>query len=252
MVGFGLVELGKIGIKMTARIALTFDYYPQVVTARNLMSSVGIYTGTYYVWYPNITGGTPSGNQIALSDLTLMKMLGWEIGAYTQDNMVTKITNNRNDANNFLRDLDIGMDGAGFKVATIAPNQRSWSASLANMARGRFKGVRVATNYSSPISYPLSDPMNVADGGANSWGSDATANAGSNTTTAILNRADALIASGGTRIEVIHKIGDATAVAADPAYTFLDTDFATVMSGYASRIAGGNLQLITMEQALTG
>lgn len=237
---------------MTARIALTFDFYPQVVAARNLMSSAGIYTGTYYAWYPNIVTSTPTGNQIASSDVSLMKQLGWEIGAYTQDNMVTKLGADRVATNNWLRDLDSGMNTAGFKVSTIAPNQRAWNTSLANMARGRFKGVRAPGSSTPPLSYPLTDPLFVSDGGANSWGSDATANAGSNTPSAILSRADALIASGGTRIEVIHKVGNAAAVAADPIYTFLDTDFATVMSGYASRIASGNLTLITMEQALTG
>lgn len=234
-----------------ARIALTFDYYPQVVAARNIMSDLQIYTATYYAWHPNIVTGVPSGNQIAVADVALMKQLGWEIGAYTQDNMVTKLAADRVAANNWLRDIDHGMDAAGFKVATIAPNQRSWSASLANLARGRFKGVRVAGNYASPIVYPISDPLNINDGGANSWGSDATANAGSNSVAAILARADALIPTCGTRVEIIHKIGNAAAVAADPVYTLLDTQFAAVMSGYATRIAAGDLQLITMEQALS-
>lgn len=245
---------------MPARIALTFDYYPCFCTVpsgqqsiKDLMYAAGGLIGTFYVWHPNIiASGTPTGNQVLLSDLVLAKMLGHEIGAYTQDNMVSKLSNNRNDANNFLRDLDSGMNAAGFKAATIAPNQRSWSQTLANMARGRFKGVRVAANYAAPLNYPVNDPLYVNDGGANSWGSDATANAGSNTPSAILARADAQIAAGGTtRIEVIHKIGNAAAVAADPVYTFLDTSFSTVLSGYASRIAAGDLQLITMEQALT-
>jgi len=237
---------------MPARIALTFDYHPQVVAARDIMSTAGIYTGTYYAWHPNIVTGTPTGAQIAISDVVLMKQIGWEIGAYTQDNMVTKLSNNRIVANNWLRDIDTGMNSAGFKVSTIAPNSRAWNNSLANLCRGRFKGVRVAAGSSLPLSYPLTDPLYVADGGANSWGSDATANAGSNSPTAILARCDAQIANGGeTRIEVIHKVGNAAAVAADPAYTFLDTDFATVMAGYASRISAGTLKLITMEQALT-
>lgn len=237
---------------MPARIALTFDYHPQVIAARNLMSSAGIYVGTYYAWHPNIVpSGTPIGSQILVAELALMKQLGWEIGAYTQDNMVAKLAADRVATLNWLRDIDRGMDAVGFKVATIAPNSRAWSASLANLARGRFKGVRVAGNYAAPVGYPISDPLNVNDGGANSWGSDATANAGSNSATAILARADAAISSGATRIEIVHKIGNAAAVAADPLYTLLDTEFAAVMAGYASRVTAGSLQMITMEQALT-
>lgn len=237
---------------MTARIALTFDYRPEVVAARNIMSSLNLFTATFYAWYPSIlVSGTPTGAQVALSDLTLMKQLGWEIGAYTQDNMVLKLQADRNAANTFLRDIDNGMNAAGFKISTIAPNSRSWNSSLANLVRGRFKGVRVAANYTNPMTYPLSDPLYVNDGGANSWGSDASANAGSNTPAAIVARKNALIATGGTRIEIIHGIGNAAAVAADPLYTFLDTSFAAVMTDYAASIAAGTLQLVTMEQALS-
>ena len=229
-----------VGFKrMTARLALTFDYHPQVVAARDIMSGVGIYTATYYAWYPNIVTGAPTGDQVALSDLTLMKMLGWEIGAYTNDNMVTKLNNNRNDANSFLRDLDSGMNTAGFKVATIAPNQRSWSQSLANMARGRFKGVRVADVTTCFQQYPIDDPLYVRNGGAGSWG-------GADNPTSILARIDALIADGGLGIEVIHKVGSVA-----DGLTISTADFTAIMSGIASRVSSGSLKLVTMEQSLS-
>lgn len=203
------------------------------------MSSRNLFAATYYAWYPNIVSGSPTGSQIALSDLTLMKMLGWEIGAYTNDNMVTKLGNNRNGANKFLRDLDNGMNEAGFKVATIAPNQRSWNSSLANMARGRFKGVRVADVTNCFQQYPVADPMYVRNGGADSW-------SGSDTPSSILSRIDALIADGGLGIEVIHKVG-----AISDSLTIATPDFDAIMSGIASRVTAGSLQLVTMEQALS-
>ena len=224
--------------RVPARLALTFDYHPQVVAARDIMSARGIFTATYYAWYPNIVSGLPTGDQISLSDLTLMKMLGWEIGAYTNDNMVTKLGANRNDANSFLRDIDNGMDYLGFKVATIAPNQRSWNASLANLARGRFKGVRVADVTNCFQQYPIADPMYVRNGGAPSWG-------GADTPAIILSRIDALIADGGLGIEVIHKVGSSS-----DGLTIASSDFDSIMAGIASRVSGGGLKLVTMEQAL--
>lgn len=229
---------------MTARLALTFDYHPQVVDARNIMSNAGIYTATYYAWHQNITAGTPTGDQVSFSDLTLMKQLGWEIGAYTNDNMVTKIQNNRNDACTFLRDLDTNMNALGFKVETIAPNQRAWNASLANMARGRFRGVRVADITNAFQQYPIADPLYVRGGGANSWGYGS--NTGSDSPSAILSRIDTLILDGGLGIEVIHKVGST-----GDSLTFTTSDFTTVMSGIASRVSSGSLQLVTMSQALT-
>lgn len=225
--------------KMTARLALTFDYHPHVVAARDIMANAGVFTATYYAWYPNIVTGVATGDQVALSDLTLMKMMGWEIGAYTNDNMVTKIQTNRNNANDFLRDLDHGMDDKGFKVATIAPNQRSWNGSLANLARGRFKGVRVADITTSFQQYPIADPMYVRCGGAPSWG-------GADTPAIILSRIDDLIADGGLGIEVIHKVGPIA-----DGLTISTSDFTAIMGGIASRVMNGSLKLVTMEQALS-
>jgi hypothetical protein len=231
---------------MPSYLALTFDYHPQVVAARDIMASLGIFNATYYAWYPNILAtGTPTGDQVALSDLTLMKMLGWEIGAYTNDNMVTKLADNRNSANSFLRDLDNGMNAAGFEVETIAPNQRAWNSSLANMARGRFSGVRVADITTCFQEYPIADPLYVRNGGASSWGYGPN-NSGSDSSAAILARVDRLIADGGLGIEIIHKIG-----ATGDALTFTTADFTAVMNGIAARVAAGSLRLVTMSQALT-
>jgi len=220
-------------------LALTFDYYPQVVVARDIMSANNISIATYYAWYPNIlANGSPSGDQISLADLTLMKMLGWEIGAYTNDNMIDKLNNNRNLANNFLRDLDNGINAAGFKAETIAPNQRAWSTSLANMVRGRFKGVRVAANLLSQ-SLPIVDPCFINNGGGGSWGST-----GSLTPSDILNRIDAIV-NNCLGIEVIHKVGSD-----NDSLSFSVANFTTVMNGIISRIANGNLKLVTMSQAI--
>jgi hypothetical protein len=227
-----------------ARLALTFDYYPEVVTARDIMTAKGINTATYYAWYPNIVTGIPIGDQVSASDLRLMKRLGWEIGGYTNENMITRIKKSRNDAYGFLRDLADGMDGKGFRADTIAPNQRAWNTSLADLARDWFKGVRVADVITAFQQYPIEDPLYVRGGAANSWGYGT--NDGSDSPAVILARIDNLIADGGLGIEVVHKVGSV----GDP-MTFTTADFAAVMSGIASRVSTGRLQLVTMTQALT-
>lgn len=221
----------KVGL---ATLALTFDYWKDASdTALGIMYPLGL-VGTYYVQY-DVVGQT---NQVTISDLTAMKQLGWEIGAYTGDNMVTMWSNNRNTAFTKLKAIDDGMSALGFSVQTIAPNQRSWNSCLANLADGRYLGVRVADDTSGPEPLPIANPTYIRKGGAGSWSS-------SDTAASILARVDSLIASGGLGIEVIHKIG---AVADD--LTVNTQVFKDVMAGLSSRVAAGVLRVCPLAQAI--
>lgn len=214
-------------------IALTFDYW---VNSENdvwfALYSRG-FRGTYYVAPETIdkAGGPTS------SHLILLKMIGMEIGVYTNVNMVTLYQNNRNNGFAKLQSLYSDMGAKGFVVPTLAPNQREWDAALANMARDRYTGVRVANSGPAIQSYPIPDLLNV-NGGA------AVASLGSGTSLqSVKDATDAAIAANGMIVIVIHKIGPVA-----DGLTFATADWNSLLTYWSSK--GSSLRVMSFRDAL--
>ena len=181
---------------MPATVALTFDQSVTACTvAKDILAARGM-VATFYC-EPGVVG---VAGEITKSQMILLKYLGWEIGAYTGSNMVTMVTSNRDQAFDKLKSLSVDMAALGFEVETIAPNQRAWNGGLADMCRGRFKGVRVVDDFSAVQSYPIPDPLWVKKGGTASWSSG-------DTVASLSAQLDSLIASGGLWVPVIHNVG---------------------------------------------
>lgn len=231
--------------KLPATIALTFDFHPQAATiAADIMRPLGI-RGTFYA-DPAAVGAE---GEVSLDNLITLKEDGWEIGAYTSnasgENMVTLWRSNRALALMRLKEIDDGMAALGFEVDTIAPNARAWNRPLANMARGRFKAVRAADVLKDHETYPIADPFYVSKGANQSWGTGGASAGVSDTAANILKRVDALIPSGGMRIEVIHRIGPV-----GDAYTIVTSEFEAAMKGLADRVSRGVLRVVPFVEAL--
>lgn len=224
-----------------ATFVFTFDTYRDAIdTAWPLMLERGL-VGTVYV-DPSLVG---QSGQLTVADMILMKQTGLEIGLYLQGspNMADMQVNNRNTAYQKLVDSDNAMNALGFKIATAAPNSREWNAALANMSRGRWKGIRANKSTAEIPStiqpYPLPDPMWIKGGGKNSW-------SGSDTAAILCAQIDEVIANNSLGISVTHKLG--TTGSSDTVLTSV----ATAAYDYAAtKVAAGLLRVCTVEQALT-
>lgn len=219
-------------------VALTFDYHVSSLSDVWLEMSSRGFRGTYYVAPETINqSGGPTQDH-----LILVTQLGNEIGVYTNTDMVAMWTSNRVTAFNKLKSLYDGMEAFGFKVHTLAPNERKWNGSLANYSRARYDGVRAA-NLPSPAnclaiqSYPIPDPVNVVNGCA-------VASLGSGTSLqSVKDATDAAIAAGGMIIIVIHKIG-----ASADALTFAYSDWISLLNYWQGK--GGALRVLPFNEAL--
>lgn len=228
---------------MPATLALTFDqdepnnsFYSVVFPIMNAASRRIV--GTLYL-VPTLIG---TAGYFTLPQLVIFKMLGWEIGTYLPGDMPAFWAADRDAAFALIKSNGDALAALGFAPATIAPGGRLWNEYLGNMARGRFKGVRIPQGYVWPQPYPVADPMRgVSGGGANSWGVNDTA-------ASILARVDALIAAGPGYFatEVIHKVGPTA-----DATTVLTSVFTEAMDGIVQRRDAGLLRVGPFEQALT-
>lgn len=238
---------------MLPTLALTFDQDTTnntYLTAYPMMNpnpqfAGGPLVGTVYI-KPSLVG---TAGYFNLPQLVILKMIGWEIGVYLPGDNVALCTADRDAAFAAIKTSADALQALGFAPATIAPGGRLWNKYLGNMARGRFKGVRIPQGYVWPQPYPIADPvLGVSGGGAASWGIDQAAIGFSDTAASILARVDALIASGPGNMatEVIHNIGPVA-----DAKTILTSEAQAAFVGIAQRRDAGLLRVATFEQALT-
>lgn len=225
---------------MLPTIALTFDQDAgdnTYATAFPIMNPL-LLAGTLYI-KPSLVG---SAGYYTMPQLVIFKMLGWEIGAYLPGDMPALWTADRDAAFALIKSNGDALEALGFAPSTIAPGGRLWNQYLGNMARGRFKGVRIPQGYVWPQPYPIADPLlGVSGGGAASWSS-------SDTAASILARVDALIAAGPGNMatEVLHNVGPVA-----DAYTVNTTVFSDAMTGIAQRRDAGLLRVVPFDCALT-
>lgn len=180
-------------------VAITFDYWPDAFTvASPLMLARGL-LGTWFVSPDTID--TSLG--IQRDHLTQLKMSGWTIGAYSDDNMVDLFNLDRNAAMDRLASIKAQFRAKGFEVQSLAPNQRAWNERLRNVCVGLFERVRVAL-LDEPQSLPVEDSLWINKGGVPSLDNG--------TTSASVNgRIDDFLAGSGELLHfVVHKIGDGT------------------------------------------
>lgn len=179
-------------------VAITFDYYPEAYSAAfPLMLNRGL-VGTYFVDPDTVdkVGGPTRDN------LTVLKMAGWTIGAYSGINMVDTFNSNRNTAMDRIAYLYSSMLAKGFRVRSLAPNQRAWDGRLRNVSAGMFDRVRVAADF-VPQPLPVPDSLYIKNGGTPSLSSNDTAASVNQNVTDFLCQPSPCLWS-----IVIHKVGD--------------------------------------------
>lgn len=223
---------------MTAKLAITFDYHPDFIAQSFNMKTKNV-PGTWYVAPRTIIGSGISGAFINIGDLILMQQMGHEIGVYTNQNMPTLLSNNRVEAADWLKTLDEELQEFGkIKPVSLAPNQRAWNDSLANLCRGRYGTVRVSTG--DPYQdEPIPDLLNIKNGTLASLGNTTT-------TQVVTDYVDGLISHGGVGFLVVHK------VSANPTdgLTVSQTVFDSVIDYVSSKQVAGDLKCIVMRDLI--
>lgn len=216
-------------------VALTFDYYIEAFSvALSIMDSHG-FPGTYFVAPETIdTSSFPTKD-----NLIVMKQLGWEIGGYTNSNMVTEHTANRGTAFDHLKTMQDTFETKGFKIRSIAPTQRAWNAPLANLTRGRYFGVRVVDDFTQYQSYPVPDPNWVKYGGTASLSS-------TDTLSSLSAQLDAVITARRLWVPVIHKVGSSP-----DSLTVSTTIFTQFLDYLKTKSDAGLVRVARFEDALT-
>ncbi len=215
-------------------ICLTFDYYANAMSvAKPIMDVYGL-VGTYFVALSTIdeVGGP------GLSDLTLAKATGWEIGAYSETNWVTAEASDRNALVAFAASIKDGFAALGLPVVSLAPNQRAWNSQLRNlMEDGVFERVRVVDNFYTDDGYfqalPVPDLLWVANGGTASL---TTASTGAS----LIAQVDDLIELGGLWTVVIHNVSDT----GDPLFRVTPAAFNLFCNKIQNEVAAGRLRIV--------
>lgn len=214
---------------MLPKVAITFDYYADVFsTAFPMMQNLGI-VGTYFV-DPDTIGAIGGPDR---DNLTVLKMFGWTIGAYTGINMVEAMNNNRNTAMDKLVSIRRKMIDFGFPARSLAPNQRAWDSRLCNVSAGMFERIRVADNF-VPQPIPVPDPLWIKNGG--------TPSLGINDTAVSLNAdVDSFLSQPvpGLWSVVAHKVG-----AVPDAYTVETSVFSAFLNRLATEKSAGRISIV--------
>src|SRR3569623_64042 len=205
-------------------LCITFDYWRSAYA--DAFPLMGGLPGTYYV-APETIGqaGMPS-----LAELTALAEQGWEIGGYTNTDMVALRNSDRNAALTKLKTMKDQLWSCGFSMRTIAPDARQWNTRLASLARAAgVDGVRVALD--PPMQpLPVPDCCYVNGSYLPSLGTGTSlANA-----PAYVDKLSGCSVSQG--ILVLHKVGPV----ADP-YTFAAPDFSVLIACIKDRVAAGTL-----------
>ncbi len=209
-------------------VAITFDYYPEAYTnAFPLMLQAGM-VGTYFV-DPDTVGQAVGPTR---DNLTVLKMSGWTIGAYSGINMVNALTNNRNVAMDRLIHIKQRFVELGFPVRSLAPNQRAWDMRLRNLTVGMFDRVRVAAD-AGPQSLPLPDPLYIRYGWTPSL-------SGADTEASINTQVDGFLSGEGDLWPiVVHKVCQ---VGDD--YTVTANVFQALLVRLNQERAGGSIRIV--------
>lgn len=227
-------------------ICLTFDEWNTTPAAASIMIEHGL-VGTFFANISKVdaAGGYTSGQ------LNLMRMWGWEIGAYPGSynvsgatNMVDLLAFDRNAAANMLRDTKNAFWAKGFPTTSFAPNQRKWNKPLRNLAEGIFTHVRSGGEERETVGHwqclPCSDPLYVKGGGTNSFGC-------TDTGPSLCAQVDDLIAIGdgnggpGAWIPVIHRVSDDGTY---PPYTVSAAAFTAFCTKVAAEVSAGRLRAV--------
>lgn len=219
-----------------AIVAPTFDTYASTYhVAFPTMRARGL-VGTFFVepFHVDKIEGAPTSAM-----LREMQSAGWEIGAYSGPNMVALYAQGEDAARAHLVALRVRMHQLGFPALSLAPNQRSWSPGLRELARGLFAFVRVAdTAGVQPL--PISDALSVRLGATASLSADDTRES---------LRADALkaVKARGLWPIVVHQVGNDC----DPLYSIPEATFDAFCSDLAQLVDAGVLRAMTFAQACT-
>lgn len=213
-------------------VILTFDYYVEAyLNAFPIMQRHGL-VGTWFVDPFTVDYGSPALPTSA--QLREMVSAGWEIGGYPRYNMVSLLNAaGSTAAKEHLQWVHDTLVAKGFAPTSFAPNQRSWNASLRNLAQGIFSAVRVADNFSTLQAQPAPDMLYVKDGGSNSLSAVDTA-------ASLIAQLDALQATSSAWIVVAHKVGAAN----DPNYSVDAAVFEAFCADIARRRDAGLLRVV--------
>lgn len=214
-------------------ICLTFDYYVEATTnARTIMDSYDL-VGTFFV--APYTVGAP--DQPTRANLALMKALGWEIGAYTDDNWVTLEAADRLQLLDDMKALKDDMHALGLPVTSLAPNQRAWNQKLAYLVEDYFSHVRVVDIFRSVSgayqSLPVPNRLWVREGGTASLTT-------SDTEASLSAQVDDLIEMGGLWTVIIHRVSNV----GDENYRVPIDVFTAFCAKIAAERDAGNLRVV--------
>lgn len=219
---------------MTARIALTFDYYGSTYTNCLFDMNSKSIPGTIFV-DPATVGTSGFWSR---DNLILAQSLNWEVGAYPAANMVTLWNSNRDSAKDKLKSVLDAMGTLGFIPKSLAATQRSWSSLLAGISDDLYDNVRVCANVAWS-AFPVSNRHYVNDGGTASWSS-------TDTVASLSAQLDAVIAAGELWIPVIHSC-DTTG---DPLYTVSPAVFQGFTSYLQTKVSAGLIKAMTFKDAI--
>lgn len=216
-------------------VSFTFDYYKEgAFDAMNAsMSSRGL-VATHYV-APSTIG---TAGFLTADQLLLMVMQGWEIGWYTNENMVTARVANRTTCFAKFKQAIADLQAVGIYPKTLGANQRAWDSTLAGMAyNSNWVGVRNAAT-TADQTWPVPNPWWVDYGGTASWGS-------SDTLQSLKDKLDATIAAKTWWIPIIHKIGSTP-----DSFTISATIFDAFMAYVKTKRDAGLVRVCTFERGL--
>lgn len=221
---------------MTATLALTFDYWQSAYTdAFPMMAQRGL-VGTWYI-DPATIGqpGFPSAD-----NLMVLQINKWEIGIYSNTNMVTKLASGRLATKQWMTGQKGALfDATGITANSYAPNGRQWNPALAELSRDIFGNVR------APLggwqTYPIPDRCNISHGGTDSWGT-------TDTVQSLSDQLDSLISAPTPSIwyVVAHRVTD------DPndLYSIKPAVFSGFLDYVATQRDAGKLRVVTVSDSL--
>lgn len=227
--GYPAKDAGK------ATIVITADVYR---TTYDIARFELINRGIPCTWFV-IPEGIDLGGQPTRAELVALIDNGWEIGAYSNADMVALRTSDRETAFDRMLAMQTAMRAKGFDTRSMAPQSRAWNLGLANMSRQIFRNVRSVGNVTDFQHYPIADRNYVDLGGSVSFGNTWTL-------AAMQAKLDALIADGGIWIPNVHLLGmPEDPLTMDPAKFFAFLDYVKV------KMDAGLLRAVTFDAAMT-
>lgn len=200
--------------------------------------------GTWYV-SPAVIG---QPTHPSADNLMVLQINKWEIGIYSDTNMVAKLASGRLATKQWMTgQKDALYDATGITANSYAPNGRQWSPALAELSRDVFGNVRAllpppGTPLGTWQTYPIPDRCNIQYGGTNSWGQ-------ADTVQSLSDQLDSLIAAPTPSIwyVVAHRVTD------DPndLYSIAPDVFSGFLDYVAAQRDAGNLRVVTVSDSLT-